>query len=158
MITAALIGNPNCGKTTIFNRLTGSIQKVGNWAGVTVERKQGYIRNYNEEKILIVDLPGIYSLSPYSPEEVVSRDFLIGSSEEQPDVAVCIVDASNMERSMYLLSQVSDMGIPMVVVMNMIDVARDNGISVDQKGLENILGCEVVMSIGVKAHGTDSIA
>lgn len=158
MITAALIGNPNCGKTTIFNKLTGSIQKVGNWAGVTVERKQGYVRNFTDEKILVVDLPGIYSLSPYSPEEIVSRDFLIGSSEEKPDVAVCIIDASSLERSMYLFSQVADMGIPTVVVVNMIDVALDRGITIDQSKLQKTLGCEVVMSIGTKAHGIDQIA
>ena len=88
MITAALIGNPNCGKTTVFNKLTGAVQKTGNWPGVTVERKQGFLRGAPKDDILVVDLPGIYSLSPYSPDEVVSRDFLIGDSESRPDVAI----------------------------------------------------------------------
>ncbi len=158
MITAALIGNPNSGKTTVFNKLTGSIQKTGNWPGVTVERKQGYIRQTPKDKILVVDLPGIYSLSPYSPEEIVSRDFLIGTSEEKPDVAINIVDASNLERGLYLLSQVADLGIPMVVVLNMIDVADKSGMKVDAQKLSEELGCEVVECIGIKSHGTDNIA
>ena len=96
MITAALIGNPNSGKTTVFNKLTGSVQKTGNWPGVTVDRKEGFIRTYTKEKILIVDLPGIYSMSPYSPEEVVSRDYLIGTQSDKPDVAINIIDASTI--------------------------------------------------------------
>lgn len=158
MITAALIGNPNAGKTTVFNKLTGSIQKTGNWPGVTVERKQGFIRQTSKDKILVVDLPGIYSLSPYSPEEIVSRDFLIGTSDERPDVAINIIDASNLERGLYLLSQVSDLGIPMVVVLNMIDVADKSGMKVDPQKLSEALGCEVVECVGVRNHGTDDIA
>ncbi len=158
MITAALIGNPNSGKTTVFNKLTGSIQHVGNWPGVTVERKQGYIRNTSKDRILVVDLPGIYSLSPYSPEEIVSRDYLIGTSESRPDVAINIVDASNMERAIYLLLQVSDLGIPMVVVLNMVDVAEDKGVKVDAKKLSEALGCEVVETVGIKNIGTSEIA
>ena len=158
MITAALIGNPNSGKTTVFNKLTGSIQKTGNWPGVTVERKQGFIRNAPKDMILCVDLPGIYSLSPYTPEEVVSRDYLIGSAKEKPDVAINIVDASNLERSLYLVSQVADMGIPMVVILNMIDVAEKEGMKISAEGLSEALGCEVVETIGTKSQGTNNIA
>lgn len=157
MITAALIGNPNSGKTTVFNKLTGSIQHVGNWPGVTVERKQGYIRNTSKDRILVVDLPGVYSLSPYSPDEIVSRDYLIGTQESKPDVAINIVDASNMERALYLLLQVSDIGIPMVVVLNMVDVAERNGIRIDRGKLSEVLGCEVVETIGTKNMGTSEI-
>ncbi|MCQ2069970.1 MAG: ferrous iron transport protein B [archaeon] len=159
MITAALIGNPNSGKTTTFNKLTGSIQHVGNWPGVTVDRKQGYIRGSStKDKILVVDLPGIYSLSPYSPEEIVSRDFLIGTKDEKPDVAINILDASNIERGMYLLTQVADLGIPMVVVLNMMDVAEKNGMRIDSSKLSKALGCEVVETVGVKSKGVTEIA
>lgn len=158
MITAALIGSPNAGKTTVFNKLTGSIQRVGNWPGVTVERKQGYIRDSTDERILVVDLPGIYSLSPYSPEEIVSRDYLIGTSEDKPDVAINILDASNMERGLYLLMQVADLGMPMVVVLNMMDVAKRRGIVVDRKKLEEYLGCPVIETVASMSIGTDRIA
>lgn len=158
MITAALIGNPNAGKTTVFNKLTGSIQQTGNWPGVTVERKQGFIRRSPKDRILVVDLPGIYSLSPYSPEEIVSRDFLIGTSDDKPDVAICVVDASNLERGLYLLSQVADLGIPMVIVLNMVDVAEKSGMKVDPSKLSEALGCEVVECVGVRNQGTDDIA
>lgn len=158
MITAALIGNPNSGKTTIFNKLTGSIQKTGNWPGVTVERKQGFLRGAPKEKILIVDLPGIYSLSPYTSEEVVSRDYLIGSAEDKPDVAVSILDASNLERGLYLLTQVADIEIPMVVILNMVDVAQKSDMKVDSKKLSEALGCEVIESVGIKSGGNDEIA
>ncbi len=158
MITAALIGNPNSGKTTIFNKLTGSIQKTGNWPGVTVERKQGFLRGATDEKILVVDLPGIYSLSPYTSEEVVSRDYLIGTSEDKPDVAVSILDASNLERGLYLLTQVADIEIPMVVILNMVDVALKSDMTVDAKKLSELLGCEVLESVGIKAGGNAEIA
>ena len=158
MITAALIGNPNSGKTTVFNKLTGSIQKTGNWPGVTVERKQGYIRHTTKDKILVVDLPGIYSLSPYSPEEIVSRDYLIGSADEKPDVAINIIDASNLERGLYLLSQVADLGIPMVVALNMVDIASKNGITVSASALSEAIGCPVVETVGIKGQGTQDIA
>lgn len=158
MITAALIGNPNSGKTTVFNTLTGSIQKTGNWPGVTVERKQGYIRNTTKDKILVVDLPGIYSLSPYSPEEIVSRDYLIGTSDDRPDVAINIIDASNLERGLYLLSQVADLGIPMVVVLNMMDVAEKSNMTIDAQALSRELGCEVVETTANKSVGTERIA
>jgi len=158
MITAALIGNPNSGKTTVFNKLTGSIQKTGNWPGVTVERKEGFIRGYSKDKILVVDLPGIYSLSPYSPEEVVSRDYLIGTASDKPDVAINILDASNLERGLYLLTQVADLAIPMVVILNMTDVAEKSGMVVDAAKLSEVLGCEVVETVGTKGQGTASIA
>lgn len=158
MIKAALIGSPNSGKTTVFNKLTGSVQRVGNWPGVTVERKQGYIRNASKDKILVVDLPGIYSLSPYSPEEIVSRDYLIGTSEEKPDVAINILDASNLERGMYLLMQVADLGLPMVVVLNMMDVAKEHGINIDVKKFSKILGCEIIETVALKSQGTDLIS
>ncbi|MBR1888813.1 MAG: 50S ribosome-binding GTPase, partial [Candidatus Methanomethylophilus sp.] len=158
MITAALIGNPNSGKTTVFNKLTGSIQKTGNWPGVTVERKEGFIRGYSKDKILVVDLPGIYSLSPYSPEEVVSRDYLIGTASDKPDVAINILDASNLERGLYLLTQVADLAIPMVVILNMTDVAEKSGMKVDAAKLSEVLGCEVVETVGTKGQGTAAIA
>lgn len=158
MITVALIGNPNCGKTTTFNKLTGSTQRVGNWPGVTVERKQGYIRDALKDQILVVDLPGIYSLSPYTPEEVVSRDYLVGSIRERPDVAVNIIDASNLERGLYLLTQVADLGIPMVVILNMMDVAERSGMKVDSKALAGLLRCEVVEAVGIRSSGTREIA
>ena len=157
MITAALIGNPNCGKTTVFNKLTGAVQKTGNWPGVTVERKQGFLRGAPKDDILVVALPGIYSLSPYSPDEVVSRDFLIGDSESRPDVAICIIDASNLERGLYLLTQVTDLRIPMVVVLNMMDVAEKAGLRVSANSLSEILGCPVVETVGTRGQGTSAI-
>lgn len=158
MITAALIGNPNSGKTTVFNKLTGSIQHVGNWPGVTVERKQGYIRGATDDRILVVDLPGIYSLSPYSPDEVVSRDYLIGNSKEKPDVAINLIDASNLERGLYLCTQIADMGIPMVIVLNMMDVAGKTGMVLDAGALSEAIGCEVVETVGIRGRGTKDIA
>lgn len=157
MITAALIGNPNSGKTTVFNKLTGSVQHVGNWPGVTVDRKQGFIRNYRGESILVVDLPGIYSLSPYSPEEIVSRDYLLGNTELRPDVAINIIDASNIERAIYLMMQVVDLGMPMVLVLNMVDVAEKNGMRVSKDKLEEVLGIEVLETVGVKGEGVAEI-
>ncbi|MCK9323663.1 MAG: 50S ribosome-binding GTPase, partial [Candidatus Methanomethylophilaceae archaeon] len=111
-IKIALVGNPNCGKTTMFNKLTGSSQRVGNWPGVTIERKEGKLKG--KEDVTIVDLPGIYSLSPYSPEEIVSRDFLINN---RPDAVINIVDATNLERNLYLTTQILDMGIPTVIAL-----------------------------------------
>ena len=157
MITAALVGNPNCGKTTVFNKLTGAVQKTGNWPGVTVERKQGFLRGAPKDEILVVDLPGIYSLSPYSPDEVVSRDFLIGNSSNRPDVAICIIDASNIERGLYLLTQVADLRIPMVVVLNMMDVAEKSGMKVSSKALAKALDCPVIETVGTKGKGTSEI-
>ena len=125
-IRIALAGNPNCGKTTMFNDLTGSSQYVGNWPGVTVEKKEGRLRGNKD--VTIVDLPGIYSLSPYSLEEVISRDFLLN---EKPDVIIDIVDASNMERNLYLTTQLIEIGIPVVIALNMMDVVEKNGDKID---------------------------
>ena len=121
-IKMALVGNPNCGKTTMFNAMTGANQYVGNWPGVTVEKKEGKLRGYSD--VVVTDLPGIYSLSPYTLEEVVSRDYLIN---ERPDAILNLVDATNLERNLYLTTQVLEMGIPVVVALNMMDLVRKNG-------------------------------
>ena len=123
MIKIALAGNPNAGKTTLFNALTGSNQFVGNWPGVTVEKKEGKLKGHNGD-VIIMDLPGIYSLSPYTLEEVVSRDYLV---KERPDAILNIVDGTNLERNLYLTTQLAELGIPMVVAVNMMDVVKKNG-------------------------------
>ena len=138
-IKIALAGNPNCGKTTLFNDLTGSTQFVGNWPGVTVEKKEGRLKGHKD--VIIQDLPGIYSLSPYSPEEVVSRTYLV---EEKPDVILDIVDGSNIERNLYLTTQLLEIGIPVVVAVNMMDVVKKTGTTIDLKALGREIGCEVV--------------
>ncbi|MEG2643489.1 MAG: FeoB small GTPase domain-containing protein, partial [Eubacterium sp.] len=125
-IHLALAGNPNCGKTTLFNALTGSNQFVGNWPGVTVEKKEGKYRK--DKDIAIIDLPGIYSLSPYTLEEVVAREYLVG---ERPEVVIDIVDGTNLERNLYLTTQILEMGLPVVVAVNMMDLVRKNGDTVD---------------------------
>ena len=121
-IKIALAGNPNCGKTTLFNALTGSNQFVGNWPGVTVEKKEGKLKKH--EDVVIMDLPGIYSLSPYTLEEVVARNYLIG---ERPDAILNIIDGTNLERNLYLTTQLTELGIPVVIAINMMDVVRKNG-------------------------------
>ena len=118
----ALAGNPNAGKTTLFNALTGSNQFVGNWPGVTVEKKEGKLRKHND--VIITDLPGIYSLSPYTLEEVVARKYLL---EERPDAILNIIDGTNLERNLYLTTQLTELGIPVVVAVNMMDIVRKNG-------------------------------
>ena len=137
-ITVALAGNPNSGKTTLFNKLTGAKQHVGNWPGVTIEKKTGTIHRTDAE---LVDMPGIYSLSPYTPEENITRNFLVG---ESPDVILNIVDASNIERNLYLTLQLLDLNIPTVVALNMMDTVDKNGDRIDVKALTDILGCKVV--------------
>lgn len=127
-IKIALAGNPNCGKTTLFNDLTGSTQYVGNWPGVTVEKKEG--RLIGHKNVIIQDLPGIYSLSPYTLEEVVSRNYLV---KEKPDVILNIVDGTNIERNLYLTTQLVEIGIPMVIAFNMMDIVRKNGDKIDTK-------------------------
>ena len=127
-----LAGNPNCGKTTMFNALTGANQYVGNWPGVTVEKKSGRLKGSGEDEIEIVDLPGIYSLSPYTLEEVVSADFIL---KEKPDVIIDIVDATNIERNLYLTTQIIETGVPVVVALNMTDLLHKNGISINNKNL-----------------------
>ena len=121
-IKIALAGNPNCGKTTLFNALTGSNQFVGNWPGVTVEKKEGRLKDYKD--VIVMDLPGIYSLSPYTLEEVVSRNYLI---KERPDAILNIVDGTNIERNLYLTTQLQELGIPMIVAVNMMDIVGKNG-------------------------------
>ena len=145
-----LAGNPNCGKTTMFNALTGANQYVGNWPGVTVEKKSGKLRNSGEDEIEIVDLPGIYSLSPYTLEEVVSADFIL---KEKPDVVIDIVDATNIERNLYLTTQLIETGVPVVIALNMTDLLHKNGISINNKKLSEILGCPVVDTSALSGTG-----
>ncbi len=152
-IRIALAGNPNAGKTTLFNALTGSNQFVGNWPGVTVEKKEGKIKKY--DNVILTDLPGIYSLSPYTPEEVVARNYLVG---ERPDVILNIVDGSNLERNLYLTTQLTELGIPVVIAINMIDVVRKNGDTLDIAALSKKLGCPVVEISALKGTGIEEAA
>ena len=147
-IRIALAGNPNSGKTTLFNALTGLNQYVGNWPGVTVEKKEGRLKNHNDVKV--VDLPGIYSLSPYTLEEVVSRDYLIS---ERPDIILNIVDASNLERNLYLTTQLTELGLPVVIALNMMDVVKKNGDQIDSKALSKKLGVPVCEISALKEEG-----
>lgn len=149
-ITIALVGNPNCGKTTMFNALTGANQYVGNWPGVTVEKKEGKARKFPSAKI--VDLPGIYSLSPYTLEEVVSRNYLL---DERPDVILNLVDATNIERNLYLTNQLIETGLPIVVALNMTDLLEKNDIHIDVEKLSSELGCPVVETSALKGKGLD---
>lgn len=144
----ALAGNPNCGKTTLFNALTGSNQFVGNWPGVTVEKKEGKLKRH--DGVIITDLPGIYSLSPYTLEEVVARNYLIG---ERPDAILNIIDGTNLERNLYLTTQLTELGIPVVVAINMIDVVRKNGDKINLDELSRELGCKVVEISALKGTG-----
>ena len=152
-IRIALAGNPNAGKTTLFNALTGSNQFVGNWPGVTVEKKEGKIKKY--DNVILTDLPGIYSLSPYTPEEVVARNYLVG---ERPDVILNIVDGSNLERNLYLTTQLTELGIPVVIAINMIDVVRKNGDTLNIEALSKKLGCPVVEISALKGTGIEEAA
>ncbi len=147
-VKIALAGNPNCGKTTLFNALTGSNQFVGNWPGVTVEKKEGKLKGNKE--VILTDLPGIYSLSPYTLEEVVARNYLI---HERPDVILNIVDGTNMERNLYLTTQLTELGIPVVVAVNMIDLVEKNGGKISLKKLSESLGCEAVAISALKGTG-----
>ena len=149
-IKIALAGNPNCGKTTLFNALTGSAQYVGNWPGVTVERKEGRLKGRRD--VVIQDLPGIYSLSPYTMEEVVARNYLI---QERPDAVLNIVDGTNMERSLYLTTQLLELGLPVVVAVNMMDLVEKQGGRIDIKGLGEALGCPVVELSALKNRGIE---
>ena len=152
-ITIALAGNPNSGKTTMFNDLTGSNQYVGNWPGVTVEKKEGRLKG--AEDVIIQDLPGIYSLSPYTLEEVVARGYLVN---ERPDAILNIVDAANIERNLYLTTQLAELGIPMVLALNMIDVTRKNGDVIDLKKLGEALQCQVVETSALRGEGSRQAA
>lgn len=149
----ALAGNPNCGKTTMFNDLTGSSQYVGNWPGVTVEKKEGKLRT--NKQAIIQDLPGIYSLSPYTLEEVVTRNYLVG---EHPDAMINIVDASNLERNLYLTTQLLEIGVPMVIALNMMDLVHKNGDQIDLKKLSEQLGCPIIQTSAVKGEGSSEVA
>ena len=152
-IKIALAGNPNSGKTTMFNVLTGSSQYVGNWPGVTVEKKEGKLRGHKD--VTIVDLPGIYSLSPYTLEEVVARNFLVG---ERPDAIINIVDATNIERNLYLTTQLLELDIPVVIALNMIDVINRQGDRIDGKKLSAALGCDVIETSALKENGCQDVA
>ena len=144
----ALAGNPNCGKTTLFNALTGSNQFVGNWPGVTVEKKEGKLKKHND--VTITDLPGIYSLSPYTLEEVVARNYLI---DERPNAILNIIDGTNLERNLYLTTQLTELGIPVVVAINMMDIVKKNGDKINTKQLSEALGCKVVEISALKGTG-----
>ncbi len=152
-ITVAIAGNPNSGKTTLFNNITGARQHVGNYPGVTVEKKEGS-HTFEGVQMKFVDLPGTYSLTAYSIEEIVARNFVV---DEKPDVVVDIVDASNLERNLYLLSQFVELGAPLVVALNMMDVAETRGIRIDDKQLAALLGCPVVCTVGTRGEGTDAL-
>lgn len=144
----ALAGNPNSGKTTLFNALTGSNQFVGNWPGVTVEKKEGKLKKH--DGVTIVDLPGIYSLSPYTLEEVVARNYLIS---ERPDAILNIVDGTNLERNLYLTTQLTELGIPVVIAINMMDVVKKNGDKINIAELSRELGCSIVEISALKGTG-----
>lgn len=146
----ALVGNQNCGKTTLFNQLTGSNQHVGNFPGVTVDQKMGEIREHKDASV--VDLPGIYSLRPYTSEEIVTRDFILN---EKPDGIINIVDATNIERNLYLTLQLLEMHIPMVLALNMMDEVRNNGGSIDVKQMSLELGIPVIPISAVKGEGVE---
>ena len=152
-VTIALAGNPNCGKTTLFNALTGSNQFVGNWPGVTVEKKEGKMKK--REDVTITDLPGIYSLSPYTLEEVVARNYLI---TERPDAILNIVDGTNLERNLYLTTQLAELGIPVVIAINMMDVVEKNGDKINTDELSRALGCKVVTISALKSTGITEAA
>ena len=151
-VKIALAGNPNSGKTTLFNALTGSNQYVGNWPGVTVEKKEGKLKGHKD--IIITDLPGIYSLSPYTLEEVVARNYLI---KEYPDAIINIIDGTNIERNLYLSTQLIELGIPVIMAVNMMDLVKKNGDKIDIKNLSNALGCEVVEISALKGTGIDEV-
>ena len=152
-IKIALAGNPNCGKTTMFNNLTGSSQYVGNWPGVTVEKKEGKL--HGEKEVIITDLPGIYSLSPYTLEEVVSRNYLLN---ENPDAIINLVDGTNLERNLYLTTQLLELGIPTVIALNMVDLVRKNGDKIDIKKLSKELGCDIIETSALKGIGSKEAA
>ena len=152
-IKIALAGNPNSGKTTLFNALTGSKQYVGNWPGVTVEKKEGQLKKHDD--VIITDLPGIYSLSPYTPEELVARDYL---TRQRPDAILNIVDGTNLERNLYLTTQLTELGIPVVIAINMMDIVRKNGDKIDIEKLGKEMGCPVVEISALKGDGIQEAA
>ena len=155
-IKIALAGNPNCGKTTMFNALTGANQYVGNWPGVTVEKKEGKLKGKKGkgEDIIVTDLPGIYSLSPYTLEEVVSRDYVL---KENPDVIIDLVDATNIERNLYLTTQLIETGVPVVIALNMADLLEKRGIKIDTKRLSMLLDCPIIETSALRGEGLDKL-
>ena len=152
-VKIALAGNPNCGKTTLFNALTGSNQFVGNWPGVTVEKKEGKLKGHKD--VIITDLPGIYSLSPYTLEEVVARNYIL---QEKPDAIINIVDGTNIERNLYLTTQILELGIPVIMAVNMMDIVEKNGDTIHIDKLKKKLGCEVVTISALKGTGITEAA
>ena len=152
-IKIALAGNPNCGKTTLFNALTGSNQYVGNWPGVTVEKKEGKLKSNKD--VIIMDLPGIYSLSPYTLEEVVARNYLI---TERPDAILNIIDGTNLERNLYLTTQLTELGIPVVIAINMLDVLEKKGDIINIQELSKKIGCPVYEISALKGKGIQEAA
>ena len=155
VIKIALAGNPNCGKTTMFNALTGANQYVGNWPGVTVEKKEGKLKSKKtKEEVIVTDLPGIYSMSPYTLEEVVSRDYVL---KENPDVIIDLVDATNIERNLYLTTQLIETGVPVVIALNMADLLAKRGIKIDVKRLSMLLDCPIVETSALKGEGLDKL-
>ena len=152
-ITVALIGNPNAGKTTVFNCLTGARQHVGNWPGVTVERKEGE-RRYRGYTLKVVDLPGVYSLTAYSLDEVIARNFVV---EDRPDVTVDVVDATNLERNLYLAVQLREMGVPLILALNMMDMVESRKQSIDTEELARLLGVRIVPLVASRGQGIDSL-
>ena len=154
-IRIALAGNPNCGKTTMFNALTGANQYVGNWPGVTVEKKEGKLKSKKtKEEVIVTDLPGIYSMSPYTLEEVVSRDYVL---KENPDVIIDLVDATNIERNLYLTTQLIETGVPVVIALNMADLLAKRGIKIDVKRLSMLLDCPIIETSALKGEGLDKL-
>ena len=154
-IKIALAGNPNCGKTTMFNALTGANQYVGNWPGVTVEKKEGKLKSKKtKEEVIVTDLPGIYSMSPYTLEEVVSRDYVL---KENPDVIIDLVDATNIERNLYLTTQLIETGVPVVIALNMADLLAKRGIKIDMKRLSMLLDCPIIETSALKGEGLDKL-
>ena len=158
-LVVALVGNPNCGKTTLFNALTGLRQKVGNYPGVTVEKKEGRTTLPNGQTARLIDLPGLYSLTPHSPDEVIAREVLMGLREDTPcpEVIVNVVDGSNLERNLYLTSQLLDIGVPVIIALTMTDSAAQDGISVDAAALEKAIHCTVRVVVASKKHGLDEL-
>jgi small GTP-binding protein len=152
-LTIALAGNPNSGKTTVFNNITGARQHVGNWPGVTVEKKEGNC-NFRGYKIKVVDLPGVYSLTAYSLDEIIARDYVV---DERPDVVVDIVDASNLERNLYLAIQLLEMGANLVIALNMMDVAESRGYEINVAELSRLLGTPVVPLVAARDQGTQEL-